>query len=131
MSETLKPCPFCGRAPVVTEDDSYGCCAISCDCDLEPFVQRFADEMAEAVEVWNRRTPPPDSERWQPIETAPDGREVLLYPGVFLNHVVGVHTEFGWSIGTRGWVMRRLPDLYAQPTHWMPLPAPPSEEGPQ
>lgn len=60
---------------------------------------------------------------WQPIESAPkDGTEILLYcptSEVF----VGIYCA-GWG---RGWAPRfydDTPDFI--PTHWMPLPDPPS-----
>lgn len=86
---------------------------------------------------------------WQPIETAPkDGRKVILF---YLNRnklprtvmatwltderaaetdADGVGLEAGWYECIDNW------DDYSQvaihegePTHWMPLPAPPSEKG--
>lgn len=61
-------------------------------------------------------------ETWRPIETAPkdetqilgwcDGREHLL-----------VH--WGYAYGIRGWLDRNGNIEYT-PTHWMPLPKPPT-----
>lgn len=57
---------------------------------------------------------------WQPIETAPrDGREVILarnkpYTG-------------RWDERDYGWKDSR--SHYRDPTHWMPMPMPPSEAG--
>ncbi len=66
---------------------------------------------------------------WQPIETAPkDGTHVLLYrSGEYaslhegywkLSHFGGSHA---W--GGAGWTFAG----FDQPTHWMPLPAPPGD----
>jgi hypothetical protein len=58
---------------------------------------------------------------WQPIETAPrDGTKILVSrkpePG-FERHIVGIDMfkEGTW------WLSRKC----MQPSHWMPLPAPP------
>ena len=57
---------------------------------------------------------------WQPIETAPkDGRNVLIF------NEDGI--EIGWwSRGTSEWCRQDMYLSTAQPTHWMPLPAPPN-----
>ena len=53
---------------------------------------------------------------WQPIETAPSDRDVLLWvpASAMLTDLIGGHAEVG----------RPKPDGRA--THWMPLPEPPS-----
>lgn len=59
---------------------------------------------------------------WQKIETAPiDGTEVLVYVPRRLGALIGT------AYNTTGaqWWGRNLGDL--KPTHWMPLPEPPSE----
>ncbi|MGY3359715.1 hypothetical protein ACVWZK_006378 [Bradyrhizobium sp. GM0.4] len=61
--------------------------------------------------------------KWQPIETAPkDGTPVLLgFPGYF--HAMHGHHEDGvWGQLDSDFGFEHLP---TQPTHWMPLPAPP------
>lgn len=59
---------------------------------------------------------------WQPIETAPkDGTEPLVSHGEFASVV-------WWDEIGSGWIVAALADqsIYApNPTHWMPLPAPP------
>ena len=58
---------------------------------------------------------------WQPIETAPkDGRDLLLYPSVFVGVPVHVGKFYGGA-----WRMQHLA-MGRDPTHWMPLPDPPS-----
>jgi hypothetical protein len=62
---------------------------------------------------------------WKPIESAPkDGTEVLLaYPGGIVKSgkwtLFGGYYEEHWADGER-------PRFGADPTHWMPLPPPPS-----
>jgi len=63
---------------------------------------------------------------WQPIETAPkDGRHIFC----FLHD--GLISEVWWQRdsldGTEYW--QDYWDSEPKPTHWMPLPAPPTTEG--
>jgi hypothetical protein len=73
---------------------------------------------------------------WQPIETAPKDTEILLTDMAFV-HVgrfdAEADAEYPWrfldwtsrksEIGLNGWKH----DIERGPTHWMPLPAPPSQ----
>jgi hypothetical protein len=61
---------------------------------------------------------------WQPIETAPkDGTELLLY-GPFVP-TGGTYMDIGrWTDYADGFWDWSADD--SQPTHWMPLPSPPS-----
>lgn len=59
---------------------------------------------------------------WQPIETAPRREKILMW-----------RIRFGIDVGTyngvRGYSFRNLVLFSNQaPTHWMPLPAPPTKE---
>lgn len=127
----LLPCPFCGAAPRVIEDDTYGDCQVFCVCDAEPCVTRPMAEMADARSAWNRRAllAREQAAGWQPIETAPkddsdfqalgchqdeDGHSWSYY--IINRHDVGGRYEC--------WVVP--PGRPINPTHWMPLPAPPS-----
>ena len=54
---------------------------------------------------------------WQPIETAPKYQVVLL---------AGRWLSGRWEVATGEWLISRWPFVgEGQPTHWMPLPAPP------
>lgn len=64
---------------------------------------------------------------WQPIETAPEGRPVLVWhPGLGMG---------GWNVMRRDgatWTEtahdgRSLKEGF-EPSHWMPLPAPPESQ---
>ncbi len=59
---------------------------------------------------------------WQPIETAPKDKRVLLFDGDWVS--AGAYTDYD----NFGWVMDsdEGPHSGPGPTHWMPLPAPPS-----
>ncbi len=58
MSDTVKPCPFCGTPPRVFAND--GLYSIVCDnkatCRVEAALDHFGD-LDKTVEVWNRRAP--------------------------------------------------------------------------
>jgi hypothetical protein len=43
----------------MVDDDSYGNCQVFCDCEHEPFIQRWATHKSEAIAAWNRRSAPP------------------------------------------------------------------------
>jgi hypothetical protein len=64
---------------------------------------------------------------WQPVETAPYETEVLTFwPGSeSRNPVYLINTKnSGTALGKRDGWWRSKPDQ--QPTHWMPLPPPPT-----
>jgi hypothetical protein len=64
---------------------------------------------------------------WQPIDTAPkDGTWVLLYwPMTRTNVVVGGHFYCARDGEEMWWSLPRV-ESSKEPTHWMPLPAPPT-----
>ena len=70
-----------------------------------------------------------DVQQWQPIETAPEDKSVLIYipnlSGVYRGRLLSANIDRyrHWSIAaaTRGLEL----DDTLQPTHWMPLPEPP------
>lgn len=76
---------------------------------------------------------------WQPIETAPrDGTDVLLfYPLEGLRHdwnpqvVIAGWRDYSRAPQLSGWVFQsrgvRGYSATFQPTHWQPLPTPPSD----
>lgn len=55
---------------------------------------------------------------WQPIETAPKDRRILLFQG-------GVW-KGGWDECERKWMGAGAGVFIVQPTHWMELPTPPA-----
>ena len=63
-------------------------------------------------------------QQWQPIKTAPkDGTWVILFLDVIGRSICAYYSEAaGKWVGT--WCVRLNERLY-NPTHWMPLPAPP------
>ena len=65
------------------------------------------------------------SPQWQPIETAPrDGAQILAY-GAHQHYPEEYTTKIQWwSDGINGWGATGVSII---PTHWMPLPKPPTE----
>lgn len=59
---------------------------------------------------------------WEPITTAPTGERVLVYGAKRLQWAVAEYTD------KDGWEVESCSDRYSiyPPTHWMPLPEPPS-----
>lgn len=64
---------------------------------------------------------------WQPIETAPkDHTRILLFVPPY--GVSCGHFDCVWQDGRHRWIMHSVLNKSAEPTHWMPLPAPPQRE---
>ncbi len=63
---------------------------------------------------------------WQPIETAPrDGTWLLCWePGT----EVDIMRWYAWSTTRGEW--QSCEGIRTEPTHWQPLPAPPSDDRP-
>ena len=66
-------------------------------------------------------------EGWQPIETAPEWEEVIVYYGgrqVRKSQKTCIATAV--NVGFGKWELGSMPPLHLAPTHWMPFPAPPA-----
>ena len=58
--------------------------------------------------------------QWQPIETAPKDKVLLLYAASYI--------EIGWwDEDEENWWARHATEYPSRPTHWMPLPIGPKE----
>lgn len=75
--------------------------------DNERLPDRLTDQCADAG--------------WQPIETAPKGDVLLYWP----SKMTGAHQQVRMPAMMRVGSVGDTP--HRQPTHWMPLPAPPVE----
>lgn len=99
-----------------------------------------ADAIIKAIEQAVLQSPEVQARQWQPIETAPkDGTHIMLSDGtsVTVGHWLyqpGGTTEYRDLDGR--WIGQDDRDEFAgwidwmggiTPTHWMPLPAPPSD----
>lgn len=63
---------------------------------------------------------------WQPIETAPTNKTILLWNPSYGTPVTGhVLVEGFWGVFVPGTPMLFQPQLSIAPTKWMPLPPPP------
>jgi len=78
---------------------------------------------------------------WQPIETAPKSKTILLFAVTDVDPVDGGRVR-NWMMATGWWHPgyendakvtpwcwdgHQVPKYGVQPTHWMPLPEPPAE----
>lgn len=93
------------------------------DCDEDDFRYFYA-----TPEQWARVT----EGEWLPIESAPEGQWVWLYfPRTPSSHdqsirqSVGIQTERGWWCTAGGGAGGRCDEGF-EPSHWRPLPPPPS-----
>lgn len=59
---------------------------------------------------------------WQPIESAPKGKDILVFNSV-TGPYVSCCDEHEWPLGFWG---GRFGQWFPRPTHWSLLPAPPS-----
>jgi hypothetical protein len=122
------PCPLCGSssAPRETQEDE-----LCRECHGNGVVK-----IHHGVSVcprcrgrcWEPASPlgPSAGEGWQPIETAPkDGTTVLLFDPANEEIERGVDVGF-FHGGVFEWLWSR-DACNGNPTHWMPLPAPPQE----
>lgn len=63
MSETLKPCPFCGETPEISakiySNNDAGCFYVECSrvCILTGFII-WAEDILQAYLIWNKRGKP-------------------------------------------------------------------------
>ena len=136
MSE-MKPCPFCGNEPTVTNefDDEvlfYGCTK-DIDCPLydAPFVN---------LENWNNR-PIEDAlhariaeleaeRRWRVVadgELPELGKEVIFYDSIMERRLKGCLRKNGgveW-LSDEGYTFSSRDGRYSRITHWMYAPQPP------
>jgi len=64
---------------------------------------------------------------WQPIETAPTMRTVLL-ARVFDDGNWNVHSGWAWDTGGFYWDGRTIETFEHQPTHWCQIPNPPEPQ---
>jgi Lar family restriction alleviation protein len=133
----LLPCPFCGSADtdnvLYCADDEYHRAYVTCsNCFAEgPVVSDQEIWSAAAIEqaaaAWNQRN------TWQPIETAPrDGRDFIAYnefTGPYITAAKAMlpdddirYPMYCWR-GVKG-------SWFPEPTHWYPLPSPPTTPNP-
>lgn len=67
---------------------------------------------------------------WQPIETAPKMREVILWADTSTRDFPNWKMASGYyhdGIGAWIWAGEQVRDWAFPPTHWMPMPTPPEK----
>ncbi|WP_158225419.1 Lar family restriction alleviation protein [Rhizobium sp. 11515TR] len=147
--KAMKPCPFCGstdqmvlpptcdrNTPYNENDRAFPIVrCLGCISDISG--KDFDASCQSAIDNWNRRIPIEagnGGDGWLPIETAPkDGTQIDLWGINLLHHAKKgeriVNVAWGPVIDWMGrerddWQHGRGGDF--QPTHWRPLPPPPS-----
>lgn len=69
-----------------------------------------------------------EAARWQPIDTAPEDHDILIYVPAWGPLIARFNREFDeWS--SRMQCPVSLAEEGDRPTHWMPLPQPPEDDG--
>ncbi len=116
------PCPFCGTRPEVREprqpDDAL---RIACkSCGVSPEV--FGADLADALEHWNRRSPPREA------RTATEKKLIEKW-ALKLAVLAEPDHDAGWGI-YYDWLSAFLADIRA-PREASPAPAVPSEATPE
>jgi hypothetical protein len=146
----LLPCPFCGERRIFLNEpaDGHRYGSVNCPACLVHMPEEVRDaEHHELIDCWNTR-----ATGWQPIETAPkDGSKIDLlfeYPRGRQNECQwregGIYGDGDWYwskpqwgcqpglgidwhlLPESEWTTEHYPNM--APTHWMPLPAPPTTE---
>ena len=124
----LLPCPFCGEEPkTVSGRDSLSIFCCNAMCAVQPETGAIRDE--KAIAAWNTR-----ASGWRDIASAPrDGTTVLLW-GLYQQEPCTALFRGGqWIPVWDGFsVIEYMSDFGTDyktidvPTHWMPLPIPPT-----
>lgn len=105
---SLKPCPFCGSDGTPLGEVWTVCSNEMCSLSEDGVLTRD----------WNTRISV--GPQWQPIETAPrNATEILIFTQWEEVAVARYHSNTG------SFVTDYEQDSDLNPTHWMPLPAPP------
>lgn len=77
---------------------------------------------AEIARVWSMLKAERSAINWQPIETAPrDGTDILVFQPQYGECFCAFYNSGCW------WQFSLLHVLKDEPTHWMPLPEPPTQ----
>lgn len=95
----------------------------NCYDNLDPILELQAGDLRAVLALLE----------WQPIETAPkDGTPILLYWPGHRGHIATNCFVARWNVLAEDWLSSGQPvwrgaGIY-EPTHWMPLPEPPSHD---
>ena len=103
-----------------------GILALAYECEKGRYVDGYSETCFQCWQAARRTQPPACAadDGWQPIETAPkDGL------GVLLRSARGRIADGAWIAATSsvgGWAWAYINQ---EPTHWRPLPKPPTDKG--
>jgi len=124
-NEVLKACECGGEDLTLSNYEHAGISEINCNCCDLYLGGKFTEE--ELIAKWNEEPSQPSSQ-WQDIASAPRDVYILVY--VWGEVEIGMHvTNKGWRSNKKceDWGSR----IEGNPTHWQPLPTPPSENEPK
>jgi Lar family restriction alleviation protein len=130
VSETLKPCPFCGGKNIeiidVEEGPQAGCRLVECYECFATTGGKLAGSTQDSdlIHAWNTRSSDlaQCSDQWQPIETAPEDHLPVQIYGIYGQLVAFRDVNWIW------WSFPNGEDpLNYTPTHWKPLGPNPSD----
>ena len=108
-------CRYNGDGDGYTQQDVDNAAAIAAAVN---FLRTHSAEIAGALR---------DADGWQPIESAPRDRPVIVTNGEAVGEARYLESDGGWWWA--GYHPTDAADGYVwQPTHWRPLPAPPTED---
>lgn len=129
--QALKHCPFCGKTESVrltTTHEAWDdegiyqdCAVVVCDASSAAKLggcgasSSCHETEAEAIAAWNRRAAPESAGAWISVDEALPDSEVSVL----------IAMKDGRIEKTCYYYCGFLRSSAAQPTHWMPLPAPP------
>jgi hypothetical protein len=117
-----KPAAFTCRARASILPEPQDCDWPFCGCDTH--AQRVLESIEESGFQLKRSCPPADG--WQPIATAPkDGKPILVWaPDDDFSSFTGI--DLVWF--DREWLYGQADSYPGRPTHWMPVPADPTQQ---
>jgi Lar family restriction alleviation protein len=133
----LKPCPFCGGEAILRQDiryprsgkyegksvKAYEVICSNYDCIIYGADNKYFFTKEEAIEAWNNRKPD-----WISVDDRLPEEDVrVLIVGKRGGIQIARSIECSSCSNGRLWISDTR--KYPKPTHWMPLPEPPTLEG--
>lgn len=104
------------------------------DAFYEAYCVGVLDERIEQKSVIRALEAKVAEREWQPIETAPKDGTQILVTGFYCQSKNRFYEAAEWNEVTNGWWNLSVEFAEANcligPTHWMPLPTPPTQEAP-
>jgi hypothetical protein len=121
--DKLKPCPFCGSEAMISHFNSFATCSDG-TCNMS--------NQWLSVDKWNTRTPDQlvrDSE-WISVEDElpEEHTQVLATQFMYMDESKGRYQIISYRVEDEWFEddSNDIPESVFTPTHWRPLPSPPS-----